>query len=367
MYSRQNGSVKRILQVLGKFNKKLLGARTITISTVIVLVSMFVLASVVTMNLDIVNSWASFWQNILGQFWNLIIYLIGGKSATSIPYEGWLSLGIVKVAFKTIISTLSILVTGITVAAITSYMVEKILRRLMGMSLPVLVKHTLVCGWNQSAELIVKRIHDEDEDEPVVLVCDRDKAPITGKNLFWVRGDHTKVGILEKAHVKKANTAIILSDLESAGNSKELADARTVLSVLTIESLHPDIHTAAELLDPSNENHLRRANVDEIVISGELSGTILSRVSENKGLSRVVKSLLTVGEGSEIYRLTNLPDNINTSLFGDLHLRLYKEKGYILLGFEDANCDICISPPLDAKLNDAEALYIISEDKPVLT
>jgi len=364
--SRQNGAVNRIQKLLSKFNKKLLGVRTVVISIVTVLVSMFILASVVTINLNLVVSWSSYWQNIWGQFWNLIVYLIGGRFATSITFEGWLSIGIIKVAFKTIISALSVLVTGFTVAAITSYMVEKILRRLMGMSLPVLMKHTVVCGWNPSAELIVKRIHDEDPDEPVVLVCDRDKAPMTGKNLYWVRGDHTKVDMLEKAHIKKANTAIILSDVESAGNSKELADARTVLSVLTVENLHPEIHSAAELLDPSNENHLRRANVDEIVISGELSGTILSRVSENKGLSRVVKSLLTVGEGSEIYRLTELPEIVNSGNFGDLHVKLYKDSGYILLGFENENGDVNISPPTGTKLQDATALYIISEEKPVL-
>ncbi|MCK5743531.1 MAG: NAD-binding protein [Caldisericia bacterium] len=355
-----------ILGLIKKLNKKVLNFKTVIITVFVLLAGLLLLASVVTYNLKAVTDWSSFISTVGSEFWNLIIYLVGGAKAASITHEGWLSIGIFKVIFKTILSTFGILVTGFTVAAITSYLVEKVLRRLMGMGLPTLAGHTLVCGWNSSADLIVKRIHDEDPDEPIVLVCDRAQAPRTGKNLYWVKGDHTKADILEKAHIKKAITAIVLADTDSAGGSKELADARTILSVLTIENIHPDIHSAAELLDPSNKGHLNRANVDEIVISGELSGTILSRVSENKGLSKIVKSLLQVGDGSEIYRVEKIPETAKTQTFGELYIQIYQNKNYILFGFEDASGEFHLSPPSDSKLDVATALYIISEEKPVL-
>ncbi len=355
-----------ILGLIKKLNKKVLNFKTVIITVFVLLAGLLLLASVVTYNLEAVTDWNSFISTVGSEFGNLIMYLIGGSGSASITYEGWLSVGVVKVIFKTILSALGILVTGFTVAAITSYLVEKILRRLMGMGLPTLAGHTLVCGWNSSADLIVKRIHDENPDEPIVIVCDRAQAPRTGKNLYWVKGDHTKADILEKAHIKKAITAIVLADTDSAGGSKELADARTILSVLTIESIHPDIHSAAELLDPSNKGHLKRANVDEIVISGELSGTILSRVSENKGLSRVIKSLIEVGDGSDLYRVEDLPEEIKSRSFGELYLEVYQSKNYILFGFEDASGEFYLSPPSDSKLDVAVALYIISEEKPVL-
>ncbi len=357
--------MNNLLRLFKKINKRFLTKKTVILTVLILLVGLFILASFVTFNLDAVTNWDTFAGHIWSEFWNLIIYLIGGAKAASITYEGWLKIGIVTVIFKTILSALGVLVTGFTVAAITSYLVEKVLRRLMGMGLPVLSNHTVVCGWNASADLIVKRIHDEDPDELIVLVCERGEAPKTGKNLYWVKGDHTKTDILDKSYVKKAHTAIILSDLEAAGGSRELADARTVLAVLAIESMHPEIHSAAELLDPSNKPHLARANVDEIVISGELSGTILSRVSENKGLSRIVKSLLQVGEGSEIYRIGIVPEKFKQMKFGDLYLELYKTKHYVLLGFEDDSGEFHLSPPYDSKIDVAEAMYIISEDKPI--
>ncbi|MEZ4812544.1 MAG: NAD-binding protein [Caldisericia bacterium] len=353
-----------LLRLFKKINKRFLSLKTILVTILVVIIGLFLLASFVTYNLDVVVDLSSFSANVWVQFLNLIMHLLGA-GAESIPYEGWLSIGVVEVVFKTILSALGILVTGFTVAAITSYLVEKVLRRLMGMGLPALSNHTVVCGWNASADLIVKRIHDEDPDELIVLVCERGQAPKSGKNLYWVNGDHTKADILGKAYIEKAHTAIILSDLEAAGGSKELADARTVLAVLAIESIHPEIHSAAELLDPSNKPHLERANVDEIVISGELSGTILSRVSENKGLSRIVKSMLQVGDGSEIYRVEKIPEKFKEMKFGDLYLELYKSQHYVLLGFEDNSGEFHLSPPYDSKIDAAKAMYIISEDKPV--
>lgn len=197
------------------------------------------------------------------------------------------------------------------------------------------------------------------------MINDRGESPITGQNLYWIKGDFTNQDDLKKAFAHEAATAIILADTESAGNNKPYADSRTVLSVLSIESMNSDVHTAAELINPENRSHLERANVDEIVISGELSGTILSRVSENKGLSKIVRSLLEVGDGSEIYRV-DTPDTMKSKTFSELYTSLYDTNTYMLLGFEDTDGNFYLSPPKNTKMSKAAALYIVAETTPKL-
>lgn len=151
----------KILELLKKVNRKFINTRTFVVGIGILLLSIAVLAALFTYNLELVTSngvtdWGAFLSLYWEQFFNLLLYLVA-QGATSLTFEGWLSIGIVEVVVETVISVLGILVTGFTVAGITSYLVEKVLRRLMGMNLPKLKGHTVVCGWNDSAKLIVKK------------------------------------------------------------------------------------------------------------------------------------------------------------------------------------------------------------------
>jgi len=57
---------------------------------------------------------------------------------------------------------------------------------------------------------------------------------------------------------------------------------------LTIKSIAPQIKTIAELLDSENKPHLRRANVDEIIVRGEHVGSLLASAVNSPGLPRIL-------------------------------------------------------------------------------
>ncbi|NTU60739.1 MAG: hypothetical protein HGA95_00160 [Caldiserica bacterium] len=231
------------------------------------------------------------------------------------------------------------------------------------MSIPMLVDHVAICGWNESGNKIIKSLQEEDERRDIVVVCNRERNPSKSDKVYWIKGDFTNQNDLVKAYIKECKTVIILADVEDSGGNQDYADCRTVLAVLTIEKLNPSIHTAAELINPERKSHLEKAGVDEIVIRGEISGSMLSRISENRGLSKVISKLLEFGEGSEFYKV-ECPASLNGVKFGDVLSKFYNEKSYLIIGFEKQDGQILISPPHETTVSDSKFLYVIADDHP---
>jgi voltage-gated potassium channel len=266
---------------------------------------------------------------------------------------------------KGLSSLIGIFITGLVIGGISSVFIENHRKRRSGMSIPMLVDHVAICGWNESGNKIIKSLQEEDGHKDIVIICGRDKNPSSSDKVYWIKGDYTNQKDLEKAFIKDCKTAIVLADVEDSGGNQDYTDCRTVLSVLTIEKLNPEIHTAAELINPERKGHLEKAGVDEIVIRGEISGSMLSRISQNRGLSKVISRLLEFGEGSEFYKV-DCPANINGQKFGEVLSRLYNEKSYLVIGFEKQNGQILISPPHDTVFDDSKYLYVIADDHPIL-
>ena len=76
--------------------------------------------------------------------------------------------------------------------------------------------------------------------------------------LMFYNDDFTRVDALERVGAHRASTCVILSDT-SNGRSEQDADARTILSALTVEKLNPEVYTCAELCNRSNGTHLQMA------------------------------------------------------------------------------------------------------------
>ena len=100
----------------------------------------------------------------------------------------------------------------------------------------------------------------------------------------FLRGDFTREDVLARANITQAQSAILLADT-SGQHSLEKADERTILGTLAIKSMAPEVKTCAELLNPENKQHLRRANVDEIIVRGEHIGNLLAGADDFSGIT----------------------------------------------------------------------------------
>lgn len=115
-------------------------------------------------------------------------------------------------------------------------------------------------------------------------------------------GDPTDRALLDAVDVGSYDAVLVLS--ESRGQSKEMADARTMITLLHLRDLArktgKTVPITSEILDIENRDLAAVAEADDFIVSNTLVSLLVSQVAENPHLSRVFQDLFTPG-GHEIY------------------------------------------------------------------
>jgi voltage-gated potassium channel len=203
--------------------------------------------------------------------------------------------------WATVIMIMGIIVTSILSGTVASIFVDKKLKEERGLQKIKMKSHIIICGWNKNADAILEGIRKLSAKQKVTAVLINELEPerfqvLTTQHaeieLKFVRGDFTNEVVLSRAAIAEAQAAIVLADT-SGNHTLDNADERTILATLAIKSLNPNIHTCAELTDKEKEQHLKRANVDEILINGEFNGFLFASATYSKGISRLVREMLS--------------------------------------------------------------------------
>ncbi len=248
-----------------------------------------------------------------------------GKVATGI----FLLLGVITVS----------LLTG----TIASVMTERKIKEGRGLEKVREKRHIIVCGWNHNAEGVIDSLNNS-FDEAVVLINQLPEEVMNevlyryrGSKVKYVRGDFVQETVLRRANVAEASAAIILADTHGMpaglpGVSRTDPDERTILTTLAIRSIEPEVKVCAELLDPENEQHLRRADADEIIVRGKHSSFLLCAAAISPGINQVVDELFVRDDGNRIQRIKVPPAFIGKT-FDEFSSHLREKYGAILIGF----------------------------------
>ncbi|MFH2041491.1 MAG: ion channel [Acidobacteriota bacterium] len=225
-------------------------------------------------------------------------------------------------------------------ATIASIFVEKKIMEDKGLETVKLKDHLIICGWNQHTEEVLAGLttYGLTGDAPIVLINELSVDEIGSLrlkykkfNLKFLRGDYGREDVLLRANITGARFALIMADV-SGGHSVERTDERTALAALTIKYLAPQVKTIAELLDGENRQHLKRANVEEIIARGELTGSLLATAVNSPGLPRLISGMLSLGDTNK-FRRVEIPKAFIGSTFQDLSTHYREKQHAILIGF----------------------------------
>jgi voltage-gated potassium channel len=283
----------------------------------------------------------------LESFWFIIIYLVSGAEIVPATTGGRVICAIVVVEGLAILS--------IFIASVASYIVKggTITRG------KKFKNHIIICGPAERARRIIAQLKSPDikTKHPIVYLANVPKNPLPEEDIDFVSGDPTKDEDTKKAGVMSAYGAIILADEKS-----DNPDAQAILTTLTIESLNREVYTCVEILDPENERHLKKANVDEVICPARFGEYLILQSSVSHGMSRMFSSLLTFGKGDEVYRIP-LPDRYTNKSFKEAFLELGKKKDIILVAVERGG-GIKINPKGEFRLKEGDFLFVISEKEP---
>ncbi|MBI4492727.1 MAG: NAD-binding protein [Chloroflexi bacterium] len=220
-------------------------------------------------------------------------------------------------------------------ATIASVLVAQRIKEGWGLETIKMRNHVLVCGWNEHAERVLEGLFAAPERrEQVVLVNELAEEAANeillryhDLDVRYVHGDPAHEAVLARANVHQARAAIVLTD--TSRGSAPGSDERTTLVTLALKSLKPDLKVTAEAIDLKSETHLRRAGADDIVISGEFNGFLLSSATLAPGISQVVRQLLS-RSGNELCR-ESIPLEFVGRTFGELFQALRSRHGFLIL------------------------------------
>jgi voltage-gated potassium channel len=222
-------------------------------------------------------------------------------------------------------------------ATVASVLVEQKIKEGKGLKAIKENDHIVICGWNQYSEEVLSYLNRSQKDCVLVLineltvdVIDSLKVKYNRFNMTFLRGNYIQEDVLNRANIQKARFAIIMADT-SSNHPIDRADDRTILTALTIKSLSPQIKMIAELVDAGNKTHLKRANVDEIVIRGEHMGYLLASAVDSPGLPRVFEKMLSVEDSCNLFRAA-IPKEYINGTFAEISSYFRNQRNAIVVG-----------------------------------
>jgi voltage-gated potassium channel len=213
---------------------------------------------------------------------------------------------------------------GMITGALVAMVIDFLLKEGQGLGASGYKGHIIVCGWNTTARDLVDELRGDEYAAKVVVLADVDKNP-AGDGVYFVRGDSTNEDDLARAGIEHAAAALVFPR-----DASDEADMHSILTVLAIEHASPGVRTVAEVNNPRNEPHFRRADVDELLVTSKIASHLLARSALYPGLSGIVTDIVSGGDGSELYRVS-LPEDYCGMTIDDLAAKLRRDHRATLL------------------------------------
>lgn len=251
--------------------------------------------------------------------------------------------------------------------ALASRFVQSVILRGAGMGTSKAKGHIVICGWNSHGTEIVRELlgKEIEEKRDVVLLAQLTTDPLPDDDrVTFVRGNPTNTDDLKRAGIERAECAIVVAD--STGTTSGEADdhdARTLITVLAIETLNPACYTCVEVVKTENRGHFARAKADELVVSAEMTGALLASSATCHGLSHLMSDLLTHPEGMEFYRVP-VPASLVGSTVQDAVAYLKSRYDALFVGVFVEGQSAVVNPPGNRPLLAADEILLISERPP---
>lgn len=256
-----------------------------------------------------------------------------------------------------VVSWLLVLFGVAIVAAITGalvgFVIDFLLKEGQGMGASGFRDHIVVCGWNSTARDLIGELKSDEYKAKIVLLHDAERNP-AGTSVYFVRGDPTTREDLTRAGVAEAAAAIVVP----TDGSNE-ADMRSILTVMAIEAMAPQVRTVVEVNNPAHVEHMHDAHADEVLVTSRLASHLLARSALYPGLSELMTDIVSGGTGSELYRV-QLPDDYCGLSVDDLSARMRADHRATLLAISRGGT-AHVNPAPDFHLSAGDDAIVVAE------
>jgi voltage-gated potassium channel len=153
-----------------------------------------------------------------------------------------------------------------------------------------LVSHVIVCGFGFSGRVAARELVVKGQPKEGIVVIDTraDRLEAAAEaGYIGLRGDASREVTLREARLETARAALICLS----------PDNTAALTVLTVRSLNERIRIIALVQDEENQQLLRRAGADEVVIPAKMAGFLAADAVESRYTTRFVSDVLSSSGG----------------------------------------------------------------------
>lgn len=193
--------------------------------------------------------------------------------------------------------------------------------------------HIVVLGYGISGSEAVSELIERGTDPRRIVVIDPSPARLAlaeeaGCNVL--EGDASRDETLEAVRIAQARTVLV-----SAGR-----DDTSILIVLTVRHLAPDLPITAVVRADDNEVLARQAGADTVINPVRFTGLLLAGSAEGKYFSEYLADLASVSGRVQLFERTAGPDDIGKPLeeVAGKGLRIYRRDTAIGFWEEGAKC-----------------------------
>lgn len=216
--------------------------------------------------------------------------------------------------------------------------------------------HIIIIGWNERSRSIIRSLIDS--DAYVILVDNTlGSNPISDDHVHFIRGRANKDETLLNAGIQTARKVIITSDQ----NLDELqADMNTILTLLAIKGLNPDVRCIAEIQTSEQINNARRAGADELIPANALTSAVLLNSIASAEVVNPLLDLLGELNGKRLSYI-EVEASLIDKKFQEASSFLLKERNIILIGVKKGD-NVIVNPKNNVKIKYDDQLLVISSD-----
>ncbi len=271
----------------------------------------------------------------INSFWDAVWYTV--VTMTTVGYGDIVPRSVFGRIAGMVVMLAGISVISLLTATISSIFVEQRILENRGLRQIKLKGHTIICGWNQRIQNLLEALNGTPQERRAGVVLVNEMPPermdevlsdYSNLNIKYVYGDYSKEPTLSRANIKEASAAIILPDISQSGVPR---DDRTLPAALTLKSLRRDIKVYAHIIDRENLTYLKRAGVDDVIVSDDHVGFLLASEITSPGIAQAVARMLNSENGSRLRR-EKIPEEFVGKQFADVQEFFRIQRNGIAIG-----------------------------------
>jgi voltage-gated potassium channel len=212
--------------------------------------------------------------------------------------------------------------------------------------------HIVIIGWNERSRELISKLTSITYPQTIVLIDETLKSnPVPSRFVHFIQGRGHMDETILKANVDQAKKVLITAD---RGNDELQADMNSILTLLTIKGLSPQVKCIVEILTAEQVTNAQRAGADEVIQSNKLTSVFMVNSLHSNGDGLLSDFVHHLQESRlEVVSAEKFVGNT----FHDCYHQLF-EQGNLLIGVKKGE-ETSLNPSHTLKLEKGDLLLVI--------